>query len=525
MKDRKKNAGKPRQRRNLFGEALPEGIPLDVSRAGNVLPELHGKLVTMNPWWQGKPDRNIPDFRRWAFPTVLRKMDLGLAPAVLLRGSRQVGKTTLQRQIIQELLTERGVQPTRILRVQFDELPALSRRFESPVLGLTQWFQDKVMGKTFNEVAREGKPAFLFLDEVQNIANWAPQIKHFVDHNDVKVVVAGSSALRIAAGQDSLAGRVATVELDVLHLPEVAAFRGDSTLRAMLSDNNTDRLMEADFWRELRELGLDQAKSRDRAFSAFADRGGYPLAHLNPAMRWGEVAEQLRENIIHRVIRHDLRIGDTAGRKRDEPLLEAVFRAACRYCGQSPGVSTTMTESINQEMGGGVSHQRIQNYLGFLRDTMLVRLAEPMELRLKKRRGAAKICLADHALRAAWLREKIGLALKGVSVDADLAGRLAESVAGAFLLALPGTDLNHFPERGAEPEVDFVLTVGDTRIPIEVKYRRQIHENRDTAGLKSFLEKSAYRASFGILVTQDDDFQPLDSRIIAMPLSSLLLLR
>ena len=69
----------------------------------------------------------------------------------------------------------------------------------------------------------------LFLDEVQNFPNWAPQLKSLVDHHTVHVVATGSSALRIEAGRDSLAGRITPIELGTLLLREIVGlrFRGD----------------------------------------------------------------------------------------------------------------------------------------------------------------------------------------------------------------------------------------------------------------------------------------------------------
>ena len=99
-----------------------------------------------------------------------------------------------------------------------------------------------------------------------------------------------------------------------------------------------------------------------------------------------------------------------------------------------------------------------------------------------------KLCLCDHALRAAWLQEVVPLTPDGL-VQAphltDLAGRIAESVVGYFFRSIPGLDVAHFPARSMEPEVDFVLTVGLQRIPVEVKYRRRV-DQRDTMGLRSF---------------------------------------
>jgi predicted AAA+ superfamily ATPase len=70
-----------------------------------------------------------------------------------------------------------------------------------------------------------------------------------------------------------------------------------------------------------------------------------------------------------------------------------------------------------------------------------------------------------------------------------------------------------------------VLTIGATRVPIEVKYRRAIDPQSDTEGLRSFIEKTHYRASFGILITQDEKPVVRDPRIVVLPLASFLTLR
>jgi predicted AAA+ superfamily ATPase len=106
-----------------------------------------------------------------------------------------------------------------------------------------------------------------------------------------------------------------------------------------------------------------------------------------------------------------------------------------------------------------------------------------------------------------------------------VAGHLAESVTGAVLSTIPGLDLAHFPERVEEPEVDFVVTMGVKRIPIEVKYQSRIEPLRDTEGLRTFIEKAVNNAPFGLMITQGPAPNVEDPRIIALPLSSLLLLR
>lgn len=467
----------------------------------------------------------LPELKRWLFGEVVRGLERGLAPVIALRGPRQVGKTTLQEQVIDHLLRA-GVNPRRIFRVQFDQLLPL-QRLELPVLTLARWFERNILGATLNESAHRGEPAYLFFDEVQNLRDWAPQVKALVDHATVRVMLTGSSALRIEQGRDSLAGRVTTLEMGTLLLREIAALRGFGDLRPALEKaNGWGELTRRGFWEHVRELGLRQRQVRDRAFAAFSERGGYPFAHANADVPWDAIASQLNETVIRRVIQHDLRVGER-GRKRDAQLLEALFRLSARYAGQAPGAAAFINE-LRVAFHANIGWQRVLAYLRFLNDTLLIRLVPPMELRLKRRKGTSKICLSDHSLRASWLQEVVPLApeeLKRLPHLSDLAGHLAESVVGYFLGTLPNLSLAWFPERSAEPEVDFVIGVGEYRIPLEVKYRQRVDGHRDTIGLRAFLEKTAYNAPFGLLVTLDDEVRVDDPRIIALPLSSLLLLR
>jgi len=499
----------------LYNTSLPEAVTT--------------YLRETNPWWAGRPGRVVPTYRRWVFRTALEKLLGGLAPVLVLRGPRQVGKTTLQEQIVRHLIEEEGVEPRRVLRVQLDELPSLRRvkALDEPILALVRWYQDHILGQSLNEAAREGRTAFLFFDEAQNLKAWAPQLKALVDHHTVRVFVTGSSSLRIASGQDSLAGRVTTLDLGPLLLREIAALRYGETIEPAGGGVRVEDLCRQDFWHEVRAYGKKHRELRDRAFQAFSEVGGYPMAQARPDAPWPEVADQLNETVVRRAIKHDLRLGER-GRTRDPQLLEAVFTLACRYAGQSPG-QDVFVEELRGGLGAGIRWGSIRAYLQFLEQSMLVELVEPLELRLRKKgRSAYKLCLCDHALRASWLREKVSLEpfkLQQEPAQADLAGRLAESIVGYFLANFPHLAVNHLPAAGGRPEVDFVLTIGARRIPVEVKYRRRIDADEDTRGLRAFIEKTVHNAPFGVLVTMLDEVRVRDPRIEVVPLPSLLLMR
>jgi predicted AAA+ superfamily ATPase len=489
------------------------------------LPEaLVNDLRRMNPWWGGSSLPVLPPTRRHLVDQIHRRLELRLAPAVVVRGPRQIGKTTAQLQVLQDLLS-RGVLPRNILRIQADELTDLSGISE-PILRFADWYEENVLGKTLNDAAHQGTPTYLFFDEIQNLKDWAPQIKFLVDHSTTQVVITGSSALRIELGRDSLAGRISTIEAGVLSLTEVASFRGIDLGEPFLRDNGLEPLTRRDFWLDLREHGRRRSEQRDEAFKWFSERGGYPLAHQRVDVDWAYLADQLNENVIKRVIQHDLRVGDR-GRKRDALLLEELFRLACRYVGQAPGTQLLAREA-QRALATKIGLPRILQYLRFLGDTLLLRLIEPLELRLKKTRGSAKICLADHGLRASWLQEVVPLdpaALEREPHLTLLAGRIAESVTGATLSTISHLDLAHFPARSDQAELDFVLTLGTRRIPLEVKYQRRLDLLRDTEALRTFVETAANNAPFGILVSQIDDSSIVDPRIVSLPLSSLMLLR
>jgi predicted AAA+ superfamily ATPase len=496
----------------------------------HVLPHyVRHRLGEGNPWWSGSPAKQQPAFKRWPFEQILKGFERKLTPVILLRGPRRVGKTTLQSQVIESLLASGKVHPNEIMHVQFDDLPDWPefRKFsQSPILDISYWFAENVLRMPFNQLARSGRTAYLFFDEVQNLPDWAGQVKNLVDHADVRVLVTGSSALHIGLGKESLAGRATQINVGPLRLWEIGAM-GRADLPPYASSNGGEVMQTADFWKGLAAHGLKHQQARADAFRWFSERGGYPFAQERKDEPWDAIAEVLRDTVVNRVVQKDLIMGESKGKKRDPRLLEATFHLSCRYNGQYPA-PLLLADEIRRTLQGNIGSQRVMYYLRFLDQAMLLRLIPPLEIRLKRRKGYDKICLCDHALRAASFNEIIPLHPEGLERNPDaasLAGHLIEGTIGYFLSEISELSLNHFPARTLEPEVDFVAAVGDRRIPIEVKYTKSIDEVRDAMGLKRFLEKADNRAAFGLLITREDTGPDPDPRIIRMPASSLLLLR
>ena len=85
----------------------------DIFDKERLTPALDSFLRESNPWWEQKPGPVLPPYKRWAFNITMSKFQRGLAPVIVIRGPRQVGKTTLQLQIIEELIKNKGINQYR----------------------------------------------------------------------------------------------------------------------------------------------------------------------------------------------------------------------------------------------------------------------------------------------------------------------------------------------------------------------------------------------------------------------------
>jgi hypothetical protein len=137
---------------------------------------------------------------------------------VILYGPRQVGKTTLARQILQEL-------PYKSLEVNADQL-----RFN-------EVFSSRDLSKMHSVI---GDHALLFIDEAQNIADIGINLKILHDSlPNLKIIVTGSSSFELADKlKEPLTGRTWTYQLYPIALQEMAAdhtpFELTGQLEAML---------------------------------------------------------------------------------------------------------------------------------------------------------------------------------------------------------------------------------------------------------------------------------------------------
>ncbi|MFK3616165.1 AAA family ATPase, partial [Coxiella burnetii] len=172
--------------------------------------ELIAILSQLNPWWKGeRAVPNLPLWRRAVFHQLFAWVANPPAPrAVLLSGARQVGKTTLLLQSIEELL-KRGMPPGNILYATFDH----------PIIKLAG--MDAVLEAWQERVSQSKGTEYLFLDEAQFIQDWGAWVKHQVDFNkNRRITFTGSAMPLIRENQESGVGRWHTIRLTTLSFYE-----------------------------------------------------------------------------------------------------------------------------------------------------------------------------------------------------------------------------------------------------------------------------------------------------------------
>lgn len=483
----------------------------------NELPKILVRdIFTMNPWWGGNYPKKVPKYKRHIYQALYEKFTKGKLQILALRGPRQVGKTTLQEQMINELLYgKRLVGAEQILRIQFDDIKSLNQ-ISDPIITIIDWYEKNIIKDTINNYTRQKKPVYIFLDEIQDVKTWNEQVKHIVDHKECKIYITGSSALRIFAGRESLAGRINYYALNPLGLSEIAGFRAICKMRCYTKKIDLIDWQDIEFWKGLSDFN-PRPLLLDMVYQSYSDYGGYPFCHKEEVTIL-EAEKYLYDTVVNRTIDHDLRTSYGVGRgRRNSSLLRMTFKAICKYAGQDITIKTIARE-VQTNTSRDVKNSEIRDIIDFFAGSLLINIVEPYEHRLKRTNNRMRLCLCDHVLRAACMKERIPLC--GSDVNTDLAGHIMESIIGSYLSTVEGLGLSFQTTTDKDGEVDFIMGVGDMHIPIEIKY-----QNKPTlsSGIRQFIAKKTNNAPFGIVITKNDS--GYKDGLVSIPAKQFMLLK
>ena len=169
-------------------------------------------LYQYNPWWEDQfSNEEIIPRKRYLLRLIKY---LENKQIIFLTGLRRVGKTTLMKLIIKELI-RKGISSKFILYISLDDY----------------LFHQNSIIEIINEYRKLHKvkvdeKIYLFLDEVTYKESFHIQLKNIYDSQNTKIFAASSSASMLRDKKASLTGRAITLEIKPLDLEEYLFFKG-----------------------------------------------------------------------------------------------------------------------------------------------------------------------------------------------------------------------------------------------------------------------------------------------------------
>lgn len=419
--------------------------------------ELIAILGPFNPWWRKQPISDLPIWKRSAFYELL---DWVVNPpahrAIMLSGPRQVGKTTLLWQTIDQLI-KNGTPPTNILYATFDH-PIFKLAGLDAVLEAWRELEPRVEG-----------PEYLFLDEAQFIRDFGTWTKHQIDFFKHRNIIFTGSALPLASStEESGVGRWHTLQISTLSFYEYLQIKKISLPEipkiALLSD--LFKASRSEFYR-----ATEAAQTLIGHFHEYLVRGGFPQTAIVESVP--QAQRLLREDIIDKVLKRDM-TALFGVRKILE--LEQTFIYLCMHDG---GIQDLQTLSSNL----GVPKPTVNNFINLLEATHLLYRLPPFGDGKEILRGRYKLYLADPAISSAIL-------MKGKTIleDPKALGMAVETAVLSHLKAHSATNHARFSywKDPKSKELDFIIALAEQLVPLEVKYESQLVNAKDVQGVINF---------------------------------------
>lgn len=491
------------------------------------------RWVRQNPWWIDKDwDKQDVNLRKrqdstvnWT-PRLIHFLKCNEDAIYTLRGPRQVGKTTLVKVKIKELMGS-GVQGRRIFYHTCD-LVSSPKDLVSIVENYVGWARTSFSDRLF-----------IFLDEISSVRDWQKGIKYLVDTGTLQnctVILTGSHSLDIKKASERLPGRrgMVTDVLDKILLPmkfseyvEVRNKKLGELMRSLglLGRQNREHLLSqlgnAIIPKEFEELNL-YSEDFSRLFEDYLITGGIAPA-IDSYISKGSIPSNIYTAYIQ------VMLGDIMRWGKKEIYMAQILRRIIDSLS-----SQVSWQSLCKQTDLG-SHHTVAEYVDVLESSFVVSCI----YRLDKNKGMPyfgkekKIHFQDpflfHALRGwSYSLPHYKSSLELINNPEDRA-KLVESVVCNHLIRLafnlsPSSDyryvnkITYWMDKTGR-EVDFAVRLDGKFLPIEVKCKSEFKRN-DLFGMYEFVKGgSAYR---GVVLTKD--LLQVKGRLTFIPVYLFLLL-
>lgn len=187
--------------------------------------------------------------KRYLFYDLMKYLDH--KNALIITGMRQVGKTTLMKQLFDQI-----------------DAPKLWYDFENPLdlLHFENINYDAIYEILKNEAGSGDKRLFVFIDEIQNFPEVTKIIKYLIDKYNVKFIVTGSSNYYLKnLFPESLSGRKFLFVLQPLSFSEYLYFND----KIKFNEHNKELKLKSSY-------SLLEYKKYEADYQIYLEYGGFP---------------------------------------------------------------------------------------------------------------------------------------------------------------------------------------------------------------------------------------------------------
>lgn len=275
--------------------------------------------------------------KRAIFQEIIKYLDK--KEALVITGMRQVGKTTLMRQIFNSLENQ--------TKLWFD--------FENPleVKNFEDIDYENIYKRLLKLTDNESKRIFVFIDEIQIFPEITKIIKYLIDHHQVKFIVTGSSNFYLNnLFPESLSGRKFIFQLNPLSFQECLYFQDKISAKDVVLSSIVKVIEKSDIFFH---------KKYETDYENFLEYGGFPAVVLE---REKEAKNKILKNIFVSFFEKDLKI--LSDYKDIQELRDLILLLV-------PRVGSMLdVAKISSELG--ISRVKTYQYLEFLQGTFVVKL-------------------------------------------------------------------------------------------------------------------------------------------------------
>lgn len=435
-------------------------------------------LVSYNPWWKtGVVNPKLSKiYKRFAFYEAMKRLNqTDIRRTVVLTGTRRVGKTTIQYQMIEALL-QSGVPPQKIVFISMDH-PMLKLSAMNEILDC------------YHENIYPDQDVYYFFDEIQYAQDWDKWLKTIYDMQpDTKMVATGSaSPVLVKGSQESGAGRWSAIQVPTLSFYEYCELLNVD--RPDLPDDLKITPLVYKTQQERTQIMLQLSKVQNH-FNRYLQVGGFPEL----ALADNDILAQqvMREDVVDKVLKRDL---PSLYKIRNATELERIFLYLCNVSSEIVSI-----EAIAKELNG-VSRPTVENYIEYLESANLIYQSWPVNMAGKKvLKASPKIYIADAAIRNAVLMDDSMLS------DPVEMGKVVETAVYKHVAAFyyqQAASVGYYRGGKRGKEIDVVVEYSNSKnILIEVKYREGAPIPDDSA----IVELSGEAAASIVVTKTADDF-------------------